>query len=741
MNTARLAAVLVVLSIATTTEALAAGTVAPTPITDGSVASLTQSGSRVFMTGSFRYAGPLTGSAVRLDPASGAPGLMPYIEGPVMAAIPDGSNGWYIGGAFNKIAGRAHGPLAHIRADGSVDPSFNPFPNGPVAALMLAGNRLYAGGYFSIIGGLSRNKLAALDPATGAVDPSFDANVGGGGAVTPSQAVRPIGSPQGYYYACGSSVASRPTVPNGDGVLTMLVSGNHLFIGGSFAGAGGAGRLNFAALDPATGRADPSAWQTNPDGPVYSMAVSDSRLYVGGDFQQLSGLSRSHLAAFDLATGNVDTNFQAAADGRVNALAVAPDRLYVGGGFGHIGGADAVRLAAVSLSTGAPVGAIPGANGDVASLVVNGSRVYVSGGFDQLGGVTRRFIGALSAATGALDSSFAPQLDDVPVAVAVAPSGLFLGGPFDSAGGAARPGLAAVDAATGALDRTFAPAFPRQSQTTTVAATSNRLYVTLTDGGFSPRRVLVAVDPVTGAIDPGFNAPALTGDPRSIVTDGARLYIEGATVAGRKIALIALDAATGKLDDRFRPKDHGNTIALKGNRLFVAGRFQYGKRRKTRYGTYYRTRSLAAMDKRTGRMLPFGTKLPWSRFASADQVVVSGNRVYVNSGLAYPNRRSRGLTAIDVRTARIVKGFKPSTRTFQILSAGATRLYVTGRFGAGGVAALRTSNGKVDSSFAPAIGGGGICDVQPAAGRVYLGGAFTSLEGRPQPNFGAITIP
>lgn len=742
MKTTRLVAVLLVTLTATATEALAAGTVVQTPMTDGGVTELTKVGDKVFMSGGFRYVGALTGAVTRVDATTGQPtAVLPYFDGPVMASVADGAGGWFVGGGFHEIAGKAHGPLAHIRADGSLDPAFDPFPNGPVAALTLSGNRLYVGGYFSIIGGLSRNKLAAIDPVTGAVDPSFDANVGGGGAVTPSQAVTPVnlGAPGGYYYACGSPATARPRVPNGDGVLTLLVSGNHLFIGGSFAGAGGAGRLNFAALDPATGRADPSAWQTNPDGPVYSMAVSDTRLYVGGDFQQLSGLSRSHLAAFDLATGNVDTNFQAAADGRVNAIAVAPDRLYVGGGFGHIGGAEAVRLASVSLSTGAPTGAIGGANGDVATLTLVGSRLYVTGGFDRLGGATRRYIAALAAGSGALDPAFAPNVDDVPVAVSAAPNGLFVGGVFDSVGGAARPGLAAIDAATGALDSTFAPVFA-QMQPTAVATTANRIYVALTDAGYPTRRALISVDTTTGAIDPAFNPPALASDPSSMVTDGRRLYLI-AKVPARKVALIALSTTTGKLDAGFKPKDTGSALALKGNRLFIAGRFPYGKKLKQRYGTYRRQRALAVADKRTGRFLPFGTKLPWSRYAGADQVIVSGNRLYLSSGLALPNRHSRGLTAIDVRNARIINGFKPSVRVFRIVAVDSKRVYTTGRYGNGNPAALLASTGALDKSFAPQVVGGAACDVLPAAGRVYIGGVFSQLNGVGTPNFGAVTIP
>lgn len=740
MKTTRLVAVLLVLSTATTAEALAADAPIATPMTDGPVTTLAAGSGHVYVGGSFRYAGPLTGSAARLDGASGAPnGVLPFIEGPVMATTPDGSGGWFIGGTFTRIAGRAHGPLAHVRADGSVDPAFDPYPNGGVASLLMSGNRLFVGGYFSIIGGLSRNKLAAVDPATGAVDPSFDANVGGGGAVTPAQAVRPSSPVGSSGYGCYGSVA-RPLVPNGDGVLAMVVSGTHLFIGGSFAGAGGAGRLNFAALDPATGRADPNAWQTNPDGPVYSMAASDSRLYVGGDFQQLSGLSRSHLAAFELATGNVDTNFQAAADGRVNALAVTPTRLFVGGGFGHIGGTEAIRLAGVSLASGAPIGGVPGANGDVSALLTAGNRVYVAGGFDRIASASRRFLAALDASTGALDFSFAPSVDEVPGALAAAANGLFIGGVFDSVGGAARAGLAALDGASGALLSGFAPPLPNATVAALVPV-GDAVFVVLTSGGYPEHVSLVSVDAATGAINAEFKPPALSGVPQ-ITTDGHTLYLMGARVPGRKVPFIALNAADGTLRSNFKPKDFGNQAVVYGKRLLVAGRFSTGKRYKTRYGRYLGTVGLRAFDKNSGKALPgFFSKLPWGRSSSTSDIFLVGKRLIVRDGLLQSpkSHHDRGLSAVDAATGRLIPGFKPGRLGGNLVSSDGKRIYVSTRPGVNGPGALFVKTGKWDNSFAPKVTGQ-VCDIQPAAGNLFFGGTFQEFNGRLQPNLAATKV-
>ena len=44
--------------------------------------------------------------------------------------------------------------------------AFNPSPDGDVWSLALVGDKLYAGGYFSNIGGAARSNLAGLDTAT-----------------------------------------------------------------------------------------------------------------------------------------------------------------------------------------------------------------------------------------------------------------------------------------------------------------------------------------------------------------------------------------------------------------------------------------------------------------------------------------------------------------------------------------------------------------------------------------------
>ena len=95
-----------------------------------------------------------------MDASSGA-ALAPYAgipTGPVYAAAPDGSGGWYIGGSFDSVDGVPRTNLAHIRADHTVS-DWNPNPNGGVAAIAVSGPTVYVGGGFSSIGGGSRSSV------------------------------------------------------------------------------------------------------------------------------------------------------------------------------------------------------------------------------------------------------------------------------------------------------------------------------------------------------------------------------------------------------------------------------------------------------------------------------------------------------------------------------------------------------------------------------------------------------
>jgi hypothetical protein len=104
----------------------------PMPLTiNGAVNSIVQSGDRVIARGAFTRIGVATNGFVDLSLADGSPRYevaRPNDAGNVI--VSDGAGGWYVGGNFMKFGTFARNRLAHVRADGTVDPAFDPNVNG-----------------------------------------------------------------------------------------------------------------------------------------------------------------------------------------------------------------------------------------------------------------------------------------------------------------------------------------------------------------------------------------------------------------------------------------------------------------------------------------------------------------------------------------------------------------------------------------------------------------------------------
>src|SRR5438874_9672654 len=81
-----------------------------------------------------------------------------------------------VGGFFTVIGGQTRNRIARVNPDGSLDTTFDPNANGEVSALAVqADGRILVGGTFSSIGGQTRNRIARVNP-DGSLDTSFDPN-------------------------------------------------------------------------------------------------------------------------------------------------------------------------------------------------------------------------------------------------------------------------------------------------------------------------------------------------------------------------------------------------------------------------------------------------------------------------------------------------------------------------------------------------------------------------------------
>ncbi len=102
------------------------------------------------------------------------------VNGAVYALAVQPDHKIILGGSFTTVNGRASRGLARLNADGSVDTNFvvGAGVNGIVFALALqSGGKIMIGGEFTMVGAVSRTRVARLE-ATGAVDLSFNAGTG-----------------------------------------------------------------------------------------------------------------------------------------------------------------------------------------------------------------------------------------------------------------------------------------------------------------------------------------------------------------------------------------------------------------------------------------------------------------------------------------------------------------------------------------------------------------------------------
>jgi hypothetical protein len=342
----------------------------------------------------------------------------------------------YAGGYFTSIGGQPRNRIAALDAGSGAATAWNPSasydnPAAPrttcgVCALAVSGSTVYAGGTFTLIGGQPRNHIAALDATTGTAT-SWNP------------------------YAGGATYTS---------VLALAVSGSTVYAGGNFLSIGGQTRNNIAALDAGSGAA--TAWDPDADGRVKALAVAGSTVYVGGEFTGIVGQPH-YIAALDAGSGAATVWNPAI--GYVNALAVSGSTVYACGA-NYIAALDAGSGAATFWDTNAS----PSPNydsddpkdvgADVRALAVSGSTVYAAGYFTAVGGKTRNSIAALDASTGAV-TPWNPN-ESLPAdhegflfgcvrAIAVSGSTVYVGGSFDFVGGKARNYIAAIGAGSGAV--------------------------------------------------------------------------------------------------------------------------------------------------------------------------------------------------------------------------------------------------------------------------------------------------
>ncbi len=230
------------------------------------------------------------------------------------AQTPSSSIKYFLGGSFTSYNGELASRVVKLDREGNIDPSFaSKVTNGTVYAMAWdeANKKLYVGGNFTQVNGITRNRIARLN-ANGSLDTSF--------------------VPDGF---------------NGDVYAMALAnnpvsSGKVLYVGGAFTLMGTTATGRFVRLSE-NGQADSNFVSgTAFDGNVNALAVSyqedDHSVFVGGNFLKYNSSVANVTRIVKLASdGSIASGFEPGSglNGSVQALLWMPGEgaLYVGGAF------------------------------------------------------------------------------------------------------------------------------------------------------------------------------------------------------------------------------------------------------------------------------------------------------------------------------------------------------------------------------------------------------------------------
>lgn len=448
---------------------------------NGNVNSMVKRGHTLYVAGDFNGVYQYTGTCIGFDTTTRQlfrQKTWPKVMGEVNKVISDNNGGVIIAGSFTYVGDSMRSYLAQIDSSGHVT-ALNIAFNGPIYSLALDGNKLYTGGQFSSVNGVTRINCAAVDISNG-------------------------------------EVAAWDPQPNSQ-VYDMYLFNGSKYIGGSFTNAGAALHYYVAKVDTSGGAV--SAWDPNisysSDFSVFSLTSSGSKLYIAGYFASAGGFTHPNIVAVDTSTG-VAATWNPQVNGSIYKIHIEGTKVFVGGNFSSAGTLPRNNIAAVDITTGLATGFVlsstvdsPVLSGGVIDIVRYGSNLYLSG----------NNIVSVNPVTGAYTGFSAVMENSAPTYSLCAVGGkIFAGGSFTSVRKCGRPGLAAIDMDADTIT-SWAP--PITGTINVMANGPSGIYLASSAGAhtnlpdviidtvatmLSYRSILIKVDTVQGAPILDFNA-------------------------------------------------------------------------------------------------------------------------------------------------------------------------------------------------------------------------------------------
>lgn len=541
------------------------------------------------------------------------------------------------------------------------------------------------------------------------------------------------------------------TVSVSGGVITLLRSGDRLFLVGNFGSVNGVTRRGLAEVSLSTGTLapwDPNAGSTTSY--VFSGAtLLGSHVYVGGLFTQIGTAARSNLAKIDINSGAPDPTWAPAANAHVATLANDGSAIFAGGSFTNIAGQPRSRAAKLDAASGAALAWAPAFNGQLTGSNVDGNHYYAVGCFSSVDGTPRGYLARLDTASGVVDPTWNPAPGSgCTYALTVTATQVYVGGAFQTLGGQPARTVARVSkSGTGAIDAGFAPQLSGGVFTfgaLELAPSSILLYGDFTNNGSTYSPGIVRVNAAGSAL-----LPAIYGENRGYVyslldlPDGGTLVggvftrVRNAGAAGFRRGLLRLDAS-GAFDPAFTTTTDGGVEVMRrsGSTVYIGGYF-------ANIGGVA-ARNLARMSQ--AGVVDAGWLPQPSNGLTAMALDDAAGRVFIGGWFSNVGGQNRNrLAEVQISDASVTAWNPGADGGVFALEQDASGVYAAGEFlNIGGVARQRlaklsrTGTGAVDMAFSANANSGIRALLLGPGDSLYVGGYFSTLGTLGRPGFGRL---
>ena len=642
----------------------------------------------------------------------------------------------YLGGSFNAINGVSQGQFAIVDKNNGTLTGSQLSVNSTVQAIHQEGNRVYLGGNFSEVEGLSRQFAAAIDatsqtllpwdptPNSSVLDIASNANkllLGGNFNYTKSKNIN-------HALAIGSDGLIKDWNPNPNGTVREIeVSGNKVYLGGSFTAVNGVSQNRLAIVDKTSGNL--SGNQANFNSTVEDIEVTSDSIFVSGSFTEVNGNTRRYVAildatSLDLLPWDPDPN------GAVNEIEYSDNQILLAGGFNYTNFKNINNALAIG-SNGFIKDWNPIPNSTVRELEISGDKVYLGGNFTAVNGVSQNYFAVVDKTNGNLTGNqinFNSTVQDI----LVKGDSVYVGGSFTQVNGENRSYLVGYNLQSNSfLDWSPDP----DDNVNTLAYDGNNLFV---GGDFSflkykDRRNLLALDKNTRLItdwNPGF----VDGAVRSVIADNSRLYLGGSftqaqgQTRGRLAALSKTDASLQPLNVSFNSTIYD--LLLRNDNLFALGSFSNVN------GT--NVNRVAAFNKNNG-IVESSINLNFSGSASILSGLIDDNILYLGgNSTGTVNGENRGdLFAVNLSTGNLSNWSPNINGSVWDLEQKDDLIYASGSFSNfGDVVAVNKNDGiPIDLGIET---NSTVFDIQLVDDKIMAAGNFSTINSEAAPYFAVI---